>query len=91
MESLLKAEFVVPLLLVLCALSGTRIARETERIVVFRLGRLHRVAGPGLLWIIPGVDKGLRISLNQALPEWRALSPQELAERVREYACRPPT
>ena len=55
-------------LLLFYALSGLRIAQEAQRVVVFRLGRLHRVAGPGLFWIIPVVDKGFRVDLNQALP-----------------------
>ncbi len=90
MGTLLKAEFVVPLLLLFYALSGLRNAQEAQRVVVFRLGRFHRVAGPGLFWIIPSVDKGVRVDLNQALPEWRALSPEELTQQVQAYVLRQP-
>jgi regulator of protease activity HflC (stomatin/prohibitin superfamily) len=37
-------------------IAGFRIAQEYERGVVFRLGRLREVKGPGLYWIIPLVD-----------------------------------
>ena len=46
-------------LLVACLvfiLAGFRIAQEYERSVVFRLGRLRGVRGPGLYWIIPLID-----------------------------------
>ena len=36
--------------------AGFRIAQEYERGVVFRLGRLRDVRGPGLYWIIPLID-----------------------------------
>ena len=46
---------VVPILLTVSVvlLSGLRIANEYERAVVFRLGRLKGVKGPGLYWLIP--------------------------------------
>jgi regulator of protease activity HflC (stomatin/prohibitin superfamily) len=36
--------------------SALRIARQWERAVVLRAGKLHGVRGPGLFWIIPVVD-----------------------------------
>ena len=41
-----------------------KILREYERGVIFRLGRLIGAKGPGIIFIIPGVDKLLRISLR---------------------------
>lgn len=41
-----------------------RILREYERGVVFRLGRLIGVKGPGLILLIPGVDKMVRVDLR---------------------------
>jgi regulator of protease activity HflC (stomatin/prohibitin superfamily) len=40
----------------LFALAGCRIASQYERAVVFRLGKLRGLAGPGLYWIIPLVE-----------------------------------
>ena len=55
--------FVIIFLLIL-ATSAIKILREYERGVVFRLGRLIGAKGPGIIFIIPGVDKLLRISLR---------------------------
>jgi regulator of protease activity HflC (stomatin/prohibitin superfamily) len=55
--------FVVIFLLILAA-SAIKILREYERGVIFRLGRLIGAKGPGIIFIIPGVDKLLRISLR---------------------------
>ncbi|HJT05915.1 MAG TPA: SPFH domain-containing protein [Stellaceae bacterium] len=38
-------------------IAGFRIAQEYERGVVFRLGRLRGVRGPGLYWIIPLIER----------------------------------
>lgn len=38
-------------------LSGVKVDREYERGVIFRLGRVRGVKGPGLYWIIPGIDQ----------------------------------
>lgn len=45
-------------------MSAIRIFREYERGVVFRLGRLVGTKGPGLVLIIPIVDKIVRVSLR---------------------------
>ncbi len=37
--------------------SGIKILKEYERAIVFRFGRFNRVAGPGLVFIIPGIEK----------------------------------
>jgi regulator of protease activity HflC (stomatin/prohibitin superfamily) len=55
--------FLVIFLFILVAAS-IKILREYERGVVFRLGRLIGAKGPGIIFIIPGVDKLLRISLR---------------------------
>src|SRR6476659_7308593 len=49
---------LVPAALLLLLISGLRIAQEYERGVLFRLGRLRGLRGPGLFWIIPlGIDR----------------------------------
>src|ERR1041384_471408 len=57
---------LVVLLAVAVALAGAsvRIMREYERAVVFRLGRLITQKGPGLVLLIPGVDRMVRVSLR---------------------------
>ncbi len=54
---------VLVAVVVLVALSA-RIVREYERIVVFRLGRLIGERGPGLVWILPGIDRTRSVSLQ---------------------------
>ena len=44
--------------------SAVRILREYERGVVFRLGRLAGVRGPGLILLVPIVDKMVKIPLR---------------------------
>ncbi|MGE5436804.1 MAG: SPFH domain-containing protein, partial [Syntrophothermus sp.] len=41
-----------------------RILREYERGVIFRLGRLMRTKGPGIIFLIPIVDRMVRVSLR---------------------------
>lgn len=45
-------------------LSGIKILREYERGVVFRLGRMVPTRGPGIIYVIPLVEKMLRVQLR---------------------------
>jgi regulator of protease activity HflC (stomatin/prohibitin superfamily) len=60
---------LVPLIfvLILAAMviaSAVRILPEYERGVLFRLGRYAGVRGPGLFFIIPGIDRLVRVTLR---------------------------
>ncbi|MEO0254984.1 MAG: slipin family protein [candidate division WOR-3 bacterium] len=44
--------------------SMIRILREYERGVIFRLGKFHAVKGPGLIILIPVIDKMVKVSLR---------------------------
>ena len=46
----------VAILVVVFIVAGFRIANQYQRAVVFRLGRLLGVRGPGLYWIIPLIE-----------------------------------
>lgn len=54
----------VGVILVMLAASAVRILPEYERGVLFRLGRLAGLRGPGLFFIIPGIDRLVRVSLR---------------------------
>jgi regulator of protease activity HflC (stomatin/prohibitin superfamily) len=71
------AVIIVVLVIALIALfSSLRIAAEYERGVVFRLGRLIALKGPGLFFIIPfGVDRLVKIDLRTITLE---VPPQEV-------------
>jgi len=67
---------VIVVLAVIIAFSSLRIANEYERGVVFRLGRLIALRGPGLFFIIPfGVDRLVKIDLRVITLE---VPPQEV-------------
>jgi regulator of protease activity HflC (stomatin/prohibitin superfamily) len=51
-------------LIIMFIASAVRILPEYERGVLFRLGRMIGVRGPGLFFIIPGVDRLVRVSLR---------------------------
>lgn len=44
--------------------AAVRVLREYERAVVFRLGKLLRAKGPGLVFLIPIVDRMVRMDLR---------------------------
>ncbi|WP_297057719.1 slipin family protein [Thermosulfurimonas sp.] len=59
--------FSFPLLLILAVLflaSALRVLKEYERAVVFRLGRFIGVKGPGLIILIPVIDKMVKVDLR---------------------------
>ncbi|MCX8067288.1 MAG: SPFH domain-containing protein [Anaerolineae bacterium] len=55
--------FIVLLLIVLASAS-IRIVQEYERGVIFRLGRLIGAKGPGLFFIIPFIDRMVKVDLR---------------------------
>ncbi|HXR03351.1 MAG TPA: slipin family protein [Verrucomicrobiae bacterium] len=55
---------VVVVLAIFILPQAMRILREYERGVIFRLGKLLRAKGPGLIFLIPIVDKMVRMDLR---------------------------
>ncbi len=51
-------------IIIMVLFSSIKIAREYERGVVFRLGRLLAVKGPGLFILIPFIDKAVMVDLR---------------------------
>ena len=58
--------------------SSVRVLREYERGVVFRLGRLIGQKGPGLILLIPIIDKMVRVDLRTVT---LSIPPQEIITR----------
>ncbi|HMA88009.1 MAG TPA: slipin family protein [Burkholderiales bacterium] len=52
------------IIVIVLVVSSLRILREYERGVVFMLGRFHKVKGPGLVVIIPGIQQMVRMDLR---------------------------
>ena len=72
------AIFFLIIFLIIIASASIKILREYERGVIFRLGRLIGAKGPGVIFIIPGVDRLLRISLRTVALE---IPPQDVITR----------
>jgi regulator of protease activity HflC (stomatin/prohibitin superfamily) len=66
---------VIVLFAVIVLSSAIRILREYERGVVFRLGRLMSVRGPGLIILIPVIDKMVKVSLRTVVMD---VPPQDI-------------
>ena len=74
--------FSVPLALVILAVlflaSAIRVLNEYERGVIFRLGRMIGVKGPGLIILIPVVDRMVKVSLRTIVLD---VPPQDIITR----------
>ncbi|MGC8836720.1 MAG: SPFH domain-containing protein, partial [Infirmifilum sp.] len=57
--------FVVLIVFASIIASSIRIVPEYQRIVVLRLGRVVKVAGPGLVLLIPFIDRGIVVDLRE--------------------------
>src|SRR5499426_3887071 len=70
MEPITQLVRIVPWLVVIVVLlaiilpQAIRILREYERGVIFRLGKLLGTKGPGLIFLIPIVDRMVRMDLR---------------------------
>src|SRR3970040_1217109 len=70
---------------VLILASAIRVLREYERAVVFRLGRLIGAKGPGLILLIPLVDRMVRVSLRTVvmdIPEQDVITQDNVSLKV---------
>jgi regulator of protease activity HflC (stomatin/prohibitin superfamily) len=56
--------FILIAIFLAIVFSAIRVLNEYDRGVIFRLGRLIDVKGPGLIFLIPVIDKMLRVSLR---------------------------
>ena len=65
-------------IVVMLLASAIRVLREYERAVVFRLGRLISVKGPGLIILIPLIDRMVKVSLRVVAMD---VAPQDVITR----------
>ena len=78
MGALVFALVIIAVLVASLAGASVRVLREYERAVVFRLGRLTGQRGPGLIMLIPGVDRMVRVTLRTVT---LAIPPQDVITR----------
>ncbi|HEY5054437.1 MAG TPA: slipin family protein [Solirubrobacterales bacterium] len=77
MAALIAVAVVLAILLVVLA-SSVRVLREYERGVIFRLGRLIAQKGPGLILLIPLIDRMVKVDLRTVTLN---IPPQEVITR----------
>ncbi len=65
-------------LVILFISNAIKVLREYERGVVFQLGRFWKVKGPGLIILIPGVQKMVKVSLRTIVMD---VPPQDIITR----------
>ncbi len=63
-DILLYIVIIIIVLLLIILAASIKIMAEYQRIVVFRLGRLIGIKGPGLVFIIPIIDTYIRLDLR---------------------------
>ena len=59
-------------------ISGIKILKEYERAVVFRLGRMVGARGPGMVYVIPGIEKMVKMDLRTVTMD---IPPQDVITR----------
>jgi regulator of protease activity HflC (stomatin/prohibitin superfamily) len=72
-------DIIIALVLVaLFAISSLRIVFEYQRAVVFRLGRFQKIKGPGLIIVVPILQRMMRLDLRTIVHE---VPPQDVISR----------
>jgi regulator of protease activity HflC (stomatin/prohibitin superfamily) len=66
------------LIVVVLLISGIKILKEYERAVVFRLGRMVGARGPGMVYVIPGIEKMVKMDLRTVTMD---IPPQDVITR----------
>ena len=67
--------YFVLILLVMIVFSAIKVLREYERGVIFLLGKYYRVKGPGIIIVIPGIQKMVKVSLRTVVMD---VPPQDI-------------
>ncbi|HYT53133.1 MAG TPA: slipin family protein [Verrucomicrobiae bacterium] len=74
----LGVPFTFLVIVIILIISGIKILKEYERAVVFRLGRMVGVRGPGIVYIIPGIEKMVKMDLRTVTMD---IPPQDVITR----------
>ena len=88
MGNLLIGALLILLILALIS-TAIKITQEYERGVVFRLGRLVKAKGPGLIFLIPFIDRMVRVDLRTItldIPSQEAITKDNVTVKVNAVA-----
>ena len=76
---------ILTFVLMIFALLGYRHVKPNERLAVYRLSQFVGLRSSGVTWIIPFVDKAVRVDLDQSVPEWKSLDSSSISSRVESW------
>jgi regulator of protease activity HflC (stomatin/prohibitin superfamily) len=68
----------VVVIAIVLLISGIKVLKEYERAVIFRLGRMVEPRGPGITYVIPVIEKMLRVDLRTVTMD---IPPQDVITR----------
>ena len=90
MTAVLILVLILAFLVLLFLISALKVLREYERAIVFRLGRLvTEPRGPGLIWLIPVIDRMVRVDLRTItlnIPPQEVITKDNVPVRVNAVA-----
>ncbi len=62
--NIITVAIIIAIFLLMLLVSAIKIMAEYQRIVIFRLGRLFGIKGPGLVFIVPIIDRVIKLDLR---------------------------
>jgi regulator of protease activity HflC (stomatin/prohibitin superfamily) len=77
--------FVVVTTVLLMLAGSVYTVKDNERLAIFRSGRFFRIGGPGFVFVIPIVEKKIRVHLKDHVPGWEEMSKAKLDERIKQF------
>jgi len=86
---LLQAPLFILFFLIIILVAAVKVVQEYERGVIFRLGRLQGAKGPGLFFIIPIIDRMVKVDLRVVtldIPAQEAITRDNVTVRVNAVA-----
>lgn len=79
-ETFLILALAIPVLIFM--VKSLLVVQENQRVVIIKLGRIERVMGPGLCFVLPFVDIAVLVNLDVHIPNWPVLSSEELNKQL---------
>jgi hypothetical protein len=57
---------------------------EDQRLLVERLGMFNRICGPGWQLLLPWIERGVVLRLDERVPGWGAFKEEPLRQKLRK-------
>lgn len=78
----MSSSLILLVAFVIIGVLSVRVVGEHERLAIQRLGQFIGIRGPGMVWVLPLLDKTTRISLERDIPNWQSLSTEQLRKEI---------